>query len=54
MPARSMKFRLPQLLILLAAPALLVYWTLLVYCDVWRPIPLGLSVRFDPGGVLVT
>ena len=53
MPARSMKYRLPQLGVSVVAAAFLGYWALLVYCDVWRPIPLGLFLRFDADRSLV-
>jgi hypothetical protein len=48
-----MKYRLVQLGVLLVAAAFLGYWALLVYCDVWRPSPLGLLLRFDVGRVIV-
>jgi S1-C subfamily serine protease len=49
----SMKDRLPQLGGLLVGTAFLGYWALLVYCDVWRPSPLGLRLSTDAGHVLV-
>jgi hypothetical protein len=48
-----MKDRLPQLGVLLVGTAFLGYWALLVYCDVWRPVPLGLRLSARAGGVLV-
>ena len=48
-----MKYRLAQLGVLLVAAAFLGYWALLVYCDVWRPIPLGLFLSFDADRVIV-
>ena len=42
-----MKYRLAQLGVIPVAMAFLGYWALLVYCDVWRPIPLGLFLSFD-------
>ena len=53
MPARPMKYRLAQLGVVLVAMAFLGYWALLVYCDVWRPIPLGLFLSFDGDRVIV-
>ena len=48
-----MKYTLAQLGVLVVAAAFLGYWALLVYCDVWRPSPLGLLLRFDVGRVIV-
>jgi hypothetical protein len=45
--------RLPQLGILLVGAAFLGYWALLVYCDVWRPSPLGLRLSTGDDRVLV-
>lgn len=41
-----MNTKLPQLGVLLVAAAFLGYWAVLVYCDVWRPVPLGLLLSF--------
>ncbi len=35
----------------LIAIAFLGYWTLLVYCDVWRPAPPGLSFQYAADGI---
>src|SRR6202035_3268512 len=48
-----MKDRLPQLGVLVVAVAFLGYWALLVYCDVWRPSPLGLRLSADAGHLVV-
>ena len=48
-----MTYRLARLGVLVVAAAFLGYWALLVYCDVWRPSPLGLRLRFDVGRVIV-
>src|ERR1700687_373082 len=48
-----MKDRLRQLGVLLVGTAFLGYWALLVYCDVWRPSPLGLRLSAPPGHLLV-
>jgi tRNA A-37 threonylcarbamoyl transferase component Bud32 len=48
-----MKQRLPQILIVTVALAFFEYWALLVYCDIWRPAPLGLHLRIDDGRVVV-
>lgn len=48
-----MKLRLAPLGVLLIAAAFLGYWALLVYCDVWRPSPLGVLYSFDAGRVTV-
>jgi serine/threonine-protein kinase len=48
-----MKTRGPQLAVLVIATAFLGYWALLVYCEVWRPAPLGLLLITDAGRVKV-
>ena len=48
-----MKSRLAPPGVLLIAAAFLGYWALLVYCDVWRPSPLGLVLSFDANRVAV-
>lgn len=48
-----MKGRLPQLGVLVVAVAFLGYWALLVYCDIWRPSPLGMRLRASADRVLV-
>src|SRR5262245_31204409 len=48
-----MKERLPQILIITVALACLEYWTLLVYCDVWRPLSVGVHLRLDGDKILV-
>ena len=48
-----MKYTLAQLGVLVVAAAFLGYWALLVYCDVWRPSPLGVLLSFDAGRVTV-
>src|ERR1700732_4534017 len=48
-----MKDRMPQLGVLLVGTAFLGYWALLVYCDVWRPSPLGLRLSAGAGHLLV-
>src|SRR3984893_11104294 len=48
-----MKDRLAQVGVLLVGTAFLGYWALLVYCDVWRPAPLGLRLSADAGHLLV-
>ena len=46
-----MDSRTGQLRVLLIATAFLGYWTLLVYCDVWRPAPPGLSFQYAADGI---
>ena len=48
-----MRARLARIGVLLAAAAFLGYWALLVYCEVWRPTPLGLRLSFDAGRIVV-
>ena len=48
-----MKSRLARPGVLLIAVAFLGYWTLLVYCDVWRPTPPGLLLNFNGARVAV-
>jgi hypothetical protein len=48
-----MKDRLPQLGVLAIAAAFLGYSALLVYCDLWRPSPLGMRLSTDDGRILV-
>ena len=43
--------RTGQLRVALIATAFLGYWTLLVYCDVWRPAPPGLSFEYAADGI---
>jgi hypothetical protein len=53
MPGKPMKDRLPQLGVLVLAAAFLGYSALLVYCDVWRPSPLGMRLSVNDGRLLV-
>ena len=46
-----MDSRTGQFRVLLIAIAFLGYWTLLVYCDVWRPAPPGLSFQYAADGI---
>jgi serine/threonine-protein kinase len=48
-----MRDRLPQLAVLVLAAAFLEYSALLVYCDVWRPSPLGMRLSVNDGRLLV-
>jgi hypothetical protein len=42
-----MPTRLARLGVLVVAASFVGYWALLVYCDLWRPLPLGLVLSFD-------
>jgi serine/threonine-protein kinase len=46
-----MNYRLAQIGVI--AAAFLGYWLLLVYCEVWKPAPLGLFLDFDASRVVV-
>ena len=46
-----MNYRLAQIGVI--AAAFLGYWALLVYCEVWKPAPLGLFLSFDDSRVIV-
>ena len=48
-----MNKRLARFGVPLIAAAFLGYWALLVYCEVWRPAPLGLALNFDTGQIAV-
>jgi eukaryotic-like serine/threonine-protein kinase len=48
-----MRLRLASVGMLLIAAAFLGYWTLLVFCDVWRPAQIGLFLSFNAGRVQV-
>ncbi len=49
-----MTHRLTRHGVLAVAAAFIGYWALLVYCDVWRPSPLGLDVAVDSHSLVVT
>jgi hypothetical protein len=48
-----MPTRLARLGVLVVAVSFVGYWALLVYCDLWRPLPLGLILSFDAERVAV-
>ena len=48
-----MPTRLARLGVLVVAAAFVGYWALLVYCDLWRPLPPGLILSFDAGRVAI-
>jgi hypothetical protein len=48
-----MSSTLARIGVLLPAAAFLGYWALLVYCEVWRPTPLGLRLTFDAARIAV-
>jgi len=48
-----MPTRLARLGVLVVAAAFVGYWTLLVFCDLSRPLPPGLILSFDAGRVAI-
>lgn len=43
----------PPLWLLVVGVSFFAYWTLLVYCEIWRPEPVGLVAEFDSGRMLL-